>query len=107
MYRLFPLLIFTVLAFTCDLPGQAAKPAGDPFLAPPEEIIAHIPEDAGGVAQVSMQLDWISLSHVDANRLIRQELKSSQDATALRKAVDAMIAAKKATLLDISTLIVR
>jgi len=107
MNRLSPVLIFTALALTGHLHGQEAKPARDPFLAPPEEILALIPDDTGGVAQVSLQLDWISLPHADANRLIRQELKSSQDATALRKAVDGMIAAKKATLLDINTLIVR
>ncbi len=84
-------LFFTALLLTSKVQSQDAKP----------------PDEAGGPAQVSLRFDWISLPHADADRLIRQRLPSVQDATALHQAVNELIAAKKATLLDLNTLVVR
>ncbi len=80
-------LLFTALVFVSPSQGQEAG--------------------AGSPAQVTLRFDWVSLPHADADRLIRQQLQSVQDAAALRKSVDELIAAGKATLLDINTLVVR
>jgi hypothetical protein len=87
-------------------PAFAAEPPRDP---PPatDEIRFKIPREELTGANISVQFDWIKLPHLAANELLRKKLRHSTEGDPLYKALQEMIAQKKAERLDLNTLVVR
>jgi hypothetical protein len=50
------------------------------------------PDEKTAGPQVTVDVEWIAMPHVEANRLLRENLKSAGDHKALRAAVEEMVA---------------
>ncbi len=101
--RLFPVLLFSIPFL---LRAQETVPAAGANDETPKaaEKSAAKPEASPAIAQVALELEWIVMPHADANRLLREKLKTAGDHKALRVAVEEMLEKKIARRMAHSSL---